>query len=275
MKTICFRQSSGPIGDMFFTAHYMFHQKQLGNKVIAAIPTNLPQEVRDLYNHFNFMDEIIELPFFLDDDKFLSYCLDKNYKPCRFLKEMEYLKGIKVHPLGMWFKDTAIPRIDTRGCVGFQVASSAHYDRPIVPHLNSYVNLVVEAGLKPVFFGTQKDEGLFIKNYPDISARFFENIHAWRFGKDSLIQTIANLRNLYGHVVFSSGTSPIAVFQGVPVLELWTTDQSQYYSPLVHYMLGSPIHHLTQAFDSVPNKNLIKSIFPRLKQYSQYFYNMG
>lgn len=274
MSTILFRQSGGPIGDMFFTINYMYHQKQKGNKVIAAIPTDLNQEMRALYNHFNFIDEIIELPFFLDDKKFLDFCKSIDYEPCRFLIELDYLKGINFYPMNLWFKEYAQPTIDTKGCVGFQVASSANYDRPKIPHLSSYIVQVIEAGFKPIFFGTKKDEELFIKNYPMPSKMYREDDSSWRFGKDTLLQTISNIKNLYGHIVFSSGTCPIAAFQGVPVLELWGSDQFQFYAPFAHYMMGNPIHHLTQSYDVYPSRNLIKAIFPKLKDYCLKLYGV-
>jgi ADP-heptose:LPS heptosyltransferase len=218
------------------------------------------------------MDGVIELPFFLDDAKFLEFCKDKNYEPCRFLMELDYLKDIQFYPMDLWFKDYAQSTIDTHGCVGFQIASSSHYDRPAILYINNYLKLVVDAGLKPVFFGIKKDEELFLKHYPNIYDKYSSDDHAWRFGKDTLPQIISNIRNLYGHIVFASGTSPIAVFQGVPVLELWGSDQFQFFSPFTHYMCGSPIHHITQAYDAFPNKNLIKAVFPKLKDYCRRLY---
>lgn len=274
MDTICFRQSGGPIGDMLFTAHYMYHQKQMGNLVLSAIPTNLKPEVRDLYRHFGFMDGVLELPFFLDDVKFLRFCNESEFKPCRFLIDLDYLKDIKFYPMHLWFSDRTQATIDTNGCIGFQVASCSHYDRPPVLYINNYLKLVEDAGLKPVFFGTLRDEELFRKYYSNIAKKYSSNDHAWRFGKDNILQTIANIKNLNGHIVFSSGTSPMAAFQGVPVLELWGSGQFQFYSPFVHYMMGNPIHHITQSYDAFPDKNLIKEIFPRLKYYCRRLYGV-
>jgi hypothetical protein len=272
--SILFRQSGGPLGDLMFTSHYMYFQKIKGNKVLAAIPTNLNPEIRRLYDNLIFIDEVIELPFFLDDEKFLKYCKDNRYEPCRFLLDLKYLKNLKFYPLHLWFEYDTEPTIDCSKAVGFQVTSSENYNRPKIPYLGIYVNIVENSGLKPIFFGTKKDEDLFINTYPEIYYKYSENDSSWRFGKDTLLQTIANIKNLYGHIVFSSGTSPIAAFQGVPVLELWNTDQWNFYSPLVHFMLGSPIHHIMQAYDSYPSVNLITSIFPRLKLLCKTLYGL-
>lgn len=278
MSKILFRQSSGPLGDTFFTAHYMVHQKLQGNKVYAAIPTDLNPEIRKLYYNFTFIDGVIELSFFLDDNKFLSYCSEMGFLPCRYLLDLEYLKGLIFRPLCgdpfPWFKNDTEPTIDTSNSIGFQIASSQNYDRPRIPNLNAYLDQVKQAGLTPVFFGTKKDEKLFIKNYPAVHALYRENDISWRFGKDTLLQTIANIKNLKGHIVFSSGTSPIAAFYGVPVLELWTREQWQFFSPLAHYMLGSPIHHIMQSYDEYPSPVLIKEIFPRLRKLCDTFYNV-
>jgi len=275
---ILFRQSGGPIGDMLFTAHYMFHQKLLGNTVLAAIPTTLNPEIKKLYENLTFIDGIIELDFFLDDEKFLFYCSEMGYLPCRFLLDTQYLRGLNFQAFNngtnCWFMNPVAPSIDTRNAIGFQVSIANHYDRPVVSNLNAYIDLVIEAGLEPVFFGTKKDECLFINSYPALAALYSDSDFSWRFGKDGILQTMANIRNLRGHIVFSSGTSPMAVFQGVPVLELWTKDQWQFFSPMIHYMMGSPIHHITQSYEESPSPHLIKGIFPRLKMLSQNLYNI-
>jgi ADP-heptose:LPS heptosyltransferase len=262
---LLYQGSENAIGDLLLGAHSMYNQRLLGRTVSVMIPKGVRPELKDLYYRCTFLQEVIEVE---TPNIYIDFCSKNGYDSTFWLQDKNILKNIPFHPLNEWFKYDTKPTISA-GYVGFQVASSSFYDRPIITHFKSYLETLHTFNLNPVFFGAKKDEELFNKNYPDVKSTIPDV--CWRFGKDSLLQTLANLKTLRGHYAFSSWTAYGAVLQGTPTIELWNDHQWQAYSSVVRTLLGNPIHYSQDSFWGSPSPYPVE-VFDYLKKYSDNIY---
>jgi hypothetical protein len=232
------------IGDFFLTTHAMYSHHVRGDKVVVMISPKTKENILDLYKRCNFL-KLVEV----EDDSteyFLKLCSLEGYDGATFMST-NMLKGVRFQPLYKWFNNDEKPTIPP-GCIGIHITSSTNYDRPTIPFFQSYLNVCKNY---PVcFFGLKSDEDLFIKNYPGIKETVPEEL--WRFGKDSLLQTLANLGTLRGMICFSSWTAYGSTLQWVPTLELWGDKQWMSFSNIVRTMLGSPIHYSQDSYYAQP-----------------------
>jgi hypothetical protein len=276
LKPIMYRGSSGTIGDMFFTSHYMYHQS-LRRKVIVVLPAELNPYILSLYSpeHQPWIDHIVFMPAhdFQDDRKYLKLCEDNDCESNRYMLDLGILKDVTFHPLSEWFHYSDEPTFDSKGYIGLQIMSSGNWVRPRIPHIDTYIGLIKGAGYRIALMGGAGDKDNFMKEYPQAGEWVKGDIYAWRFGRDSVLQTMANIKGMVGVLAFSSWTAYVAVLQGVPAMELWARDQWQFFSVLAYRMLGSPIHYLQDAFDTAPTPYLMSDIIPALKRYRKAIYD--
>jgi len=271
-----YRGSAGTIGDMFFTSHYMYHHS-LRRKIFVVLPSGLNPSILELYNpeHQHWIDRIIFMPdhSFQDDTKYLELCAENDCEPNRYMIDIGILKDATFHPLSEWFRYNEEPTFKMDKCIGLQIMSSGNWHRPRIPHIGSYLNLIWQAGYHIVLIGGQSDADNLLREYPEAMEWIEGDQNRWRFGKDTILQTMANVRELDGMVVFSSWTAYAAVFQGVPTIELWARDQWQFFTRLVDRMLGSPVHYIQDAFDVEPTPYLFSQILPSLRKFKENIYD--
>ena len=271
MMPILYQGSGNTIGDLLFSSHVHYHQHTLGREIHAAIPKSLNPELKHLYAKHNYLKSVVEMDD-ISTIPFLSYCVQNGYESSLHIIDMKFYSNIMFHPLHEWLPYDHKPTIEP-GAVGFHVSSSAHYNRPIIPHLETYLIHCWNNNIKTIFMGSTDDEKLFMRSYPWIcNYAGFISDECWRFGRDSILQTMANLKTLLGLVVFSSWTGPAATLQGTPTIELWNDGEWQFYSPLVAQMVGKPVHYIQVCYLDKPSQHLTDAIFPKLKQYATNFY---
>jgi hypothetical protein len=269
MTQLCdylYQGSGGTIGDLLLSSHSVRHLAYF-HKISVAIPQSLRQELKDLYTRHKFLTNIEELDdaTFFDSTKFKLYAANKNYCPIVYLKDIWFLKDITFCNLNEWFDLQEKPTIDFSKCIGTHICSSSNWNRPTIPHVKLWLQRIQASNFKPYFFGTKKDEELLMSLYPEIKSWFTFEEDYWRFGKDSILQTMANISGMHGLIVFSSWSAYAAILQGVPVVELWNERQWQFYSPLVNRMLGGPVHYVAASYKEEPNPYLFTEIFAGLK----------
>lgn len=261
---ILIQGSGGTIGDVFLSSYplYNYLLANPSSKIYAAIPKNINDSIKDLYSRQKFLSGVIELES-VQEDVFLKFCSEGSFIPALFLKSWQFYKNINSVPLCNWFDVPNEPTIGENTIV-VHVASSSNYNRPEIPNLNTYINLIMEAGYSPLFIGTKKDEDLFLKMYPSIP-NLVKDENLWRFGKDSLLGTMSIINASSGIFSFSSWSSIYGALCGKPVLELWNSDQWLFYSSTVKYLLGSPINLLQNGYNSPINFNYFKHSFPYVR----------
>ncbi len=270
MRPILFQGSTGAIGDTFLSAHPMVLQNLAGTKIYVALSKNTPDHIKGLYRRMTMIEGIVELDDF-SKESYLQYCQDHNFDSCVYLENIRYILHPAFFPLNRWFKYDFQPTIPYDSYVGFQVASSTHFERPAIPHLHLFVENVINYQWKPVFVGTAKDEELFNKSYPEFREKYQIPDMQWRFGKDSLYETLSNLKLFSGMITFSSWTAYAAALQGVPVLEFWDLSQWMFYTATVRKNLGDPVHYIQDFYLDGASPYMMK-IFQSLKEMSRSFY---
>lgn len=269
---LIYQGSGGTLGDIFFSSVPMYHLKKTqGYKIYVALPADLDPEIRALYDCHTFLDGIHTLPD-IREKPFLEYANSQGLEPHVFLKTPRHWKGVPFYSLKEWFRNPLEPNLQVADCIGVQIMSTSNWDRPPIPFWKQYMSLIGASGLRPVFMGTQKDEERFQEVYEGI-LDYCPAPELWRFGGDSILQTLANLQVMKGVLVFSSWTTYGAVLQGVPALELWNRDQWLFYTPIVRCMIGQPVHYLQEAFDSPPSSAIFAQTFPHLRRLSEILYN--
>jgi len=273
MKSFLYQGSGGTIGDLLLSSHIMYHMYTKKNKVSVAIPNNLHEELKYLYTRHTFLDDIIEIDqgTFTDVNKFIEYAIHNNFEPIIYLDEnyIWLLHDIIFHPLFKWFNLIESPILNFKQYVGFHITSSTNWDRYPIPYIKSWIESVLNVNLRPCFIGTKKDEELILKLYPDIKSWYSFDEQYWRFGKDSILQTIANISDMYSMIVFSSWSTYAAIFQGIPAVEMWNDKQWQFYSPIVNRMLGGPVHYVPASYKEPPSPFILTEILPGLKRRCQ------
>jgi hypothetical protein len=269
--SILFQGSTGAIGDVFLSSHPMVLQQLQGRKIYVALDKATPESTKDLYRKITFLEGIVELDDF-SKENYLRYCQEKKFESCLYLIDIKFILHPAFFPLNRWFKYDFQPTLNPGNYVGFQVTSSTNFDRPAIPHLHLYVeNILNFPPYKPVFIGTAKDGELFNKLYPGFREKYQIPDEHWRFGKDTLFQTMSNIKLFSGMVTFSSCSAYIAALQGVPTLEFWNLDQWMVYTALVRKNLGDPVHYVQDFYLDGASPYLIR-IFQYLKDISRTFY---
>lgn len=250
----------------------MFHQKiSAGAEVEVALPKDLPPEIFDLYRHHRFLDGIHILESIADQD-ILSYSISRGFSEVSFfLKTAFHWRGIGFYKLSEWFHNPCEPQIEPGG-IGIHWGSSAHWSRPAIPHWRIYLDLIRSSGRRPVFLGGASDEEQMISKYPGIRD-YCSGEEDWRFGRDPILQTMANIGELDGMISFSSWTAYAAVLQGVPALELWDRTQWLVYTSVTRVMLGNPAHYLQDAYDSPPCPGLLSVCFEQGRKLASLLYD--
>ena len=205
MSNYLYQGSGGTIGDLFLFSHCIYHLS-LQHKISVAISKNLRTELKQLYIRHKFLDKIEELEddVFCDVDKFKRFAVDKNYIAITYLHDFWFFKDVTFKHLNNWFDLQEKPNADFSNCIGIHIASSSNWDRPSIPFVKTWLRQIREANFKPYFLGTKKDEELLLQLYPEIKSWFTFEEEYWRFGKDSILQTIANISTVQGMLVFSS-----------------------------------------------------------------------
>jgi ADP-heptose:LPS heptosyltransferase len=217
------------------------------------------------------IEGIVELEDF-SKENYLKYCQEHGFEQCVYLEDIKYILHPAFFPLNRWFKYDFQPTLNPGDYVGFQVASSTNFERPAVPNLHLLIeNVINYSPYRPVFIGTAKDEVLFNSLYPGFRERFQIPEEHWRFGKDTLFQTMSNIKLFSGMVTFSSWTAYMAALQGVPTLEFWKMDQWMFFTGLVRKNLGDPVHYVQDFYLDGASPYMMK-IFQYLKGMAKVFY---
>jgi hypothetical protein len=270
-RPILYQGSTGAIGDVFLSSHPMMLQHYQGTPIYACLDKNAPEHVKDLYRRVKFLKGIIELEEFTREN-YIQYCRENNFDQCLYLEDIRYVLQPAFFPLNRWFNYDFQPTLEPGNYFGFQVASSTNYERPAIPHLDVFVEHVINyPSYKAVFIGTSKDEKLFNELYPGFREKYQILDEHWRFGKDSLFQTMSNIRMFSGMVTFSSWTAYAAALQGVPTLEFWSMNQWILYTPMIRKNLGDPVHYVQDFYLDGATPYMVK-IFQYLKDLSRSFY---
>jgi hypothetical protein len=270
-RPILYQGSTGALGDVFLSSHPMVLQHLAGREIYVALSKATPDIVKDLYKRITFLKSIIILEDF-SRENYLKYCLNNNFESCLYVEDIKFILHPAFFPLNRWFKYDFQPTINPGEYIGFQVSSSTNYERPAIPNLHLFVeNVLNYPPYKPIFIGTSKDENLFNRLYPGFREKYQISDEQWRFGKDSLFQTMSNIKLFSGMITFSSWSAYVAVLQGVPAIEFWNLDQWMVYTGIVRKNLGDPIHYVQDFYLDGVSPYLIK-IFQHLKEISQIFY---
>lgn len=264
-------QGSTAIGDLIMSSHVLYDLHTKGHEVSVAIPKETPAHNRELYSKHTYLKNVIEM----DDISrvpFLSYCATNGYEPVLHVEATNVYKHVTFHPLKQWFQHDTQSTVSGNKLVGFHVTSSTNFSRPSVPALWVYIEHIINSGHQPVFIGTEKDEALFHELYPGYREKYKVPDEYWRFGKDTVLQTLANVGTFTGMIVFSSWTTHAAVLQGVPTIELWSDVQWQVYNPVVYHMMGCPVHYCQVSCWDSPSPYLGNQILQRMKDLATVFY---
>ena len=260
MKQILIQGSGGTIGDVFLSSHPLVNylkekEKEEKEEIIelyAAIPTNTPDSIKDMYSRQKLLTNVFEIES-VHEDVFLPFCKTNNFTPCLFLKSWQFYKNIRYQELSSWFDKPSEPTLSNDNIIIVHVTSSSNFNRPKIPHFNKYIQYIFDAGYTPVLIGTSKDEEYFTCTYPDIREKIPEDM--WRFGKDTLPQTMSNIDISKGVFTFSSWSSIYGALCKKPVLELWNDEQWLFYNNTIKYLIGSPITLFQNHYASCPQYN--------------------
>ena len=270
-KHILYQGSTGTFGDFFLSTHPMAHCFfDNVDSIWVALNKKTPDIVKDLYKNVTFLSGIIELDD-ITSNSFEEYCNLNHFEPCYFINTFQFNINNSFYPLKKWFQYKKDFTLVPDRYIGFQVASSSNYIRPAIPYLNIYLELIIKQGYKPVFMGSKQDESVFNRLYPGLKEKYNIEENLWRFGKDTLYQSLSNITLYYGMLTFSSWTAYAAVLQGIPCIELWSTEQWLIYTPRVRRFLGDPVHYCQDYYIGFPTKHLIQ-VFTHLRSLASSFY---
>lgn len=243
--------SGGTIGDIFLSSHPVFnHYRREPFEVHVAIPKTVDDSIRDIYRRHKFLSGIHEL----DDirEGITPYCQENGFIPILFLHAWgsPFYTNVTFNSLDLWFDKPDEPTVTQNNTIIFHVSSSANFERPKIPFFEHYLNYVIQSGFFPVFIGTEKDEKSFVTNYPNIRSIIPDEL--WRFGKDTVQQTMSNISRSEGCIAFSSWSSIYAALCKKPVIEIWNFEQWLFYNNIVKYLIGSPIHMYQNSYMTEP-----------------------
>lgn len=248
----------------------MFHQKTaFKREVHAAIPKSLSPAIRELYGCHKFLDGIVEMEGF-GRGTFLEAAEVRGMEPVLFLDDFGFCRNVHFHKLGEWFHNPKGSTFDASGCVGIHAMTTKWRERAPVLHWSSYMKLIKEAGLSPYFHGTMEDGKRMELVYPDAKGLCPEE--HWRFGKDGILETIANLGKCAFVIGVGTWSAPVAALQGVPALDLFDAEPWQFFSPLVRQMIGNPVHYLQDSVAGVPPSELFRQAMPRMRELARNLY---
>jgi len=270
MKPIIYQGSGGTIGDIFFSSLPMFHQHKMGRKIYVALPRSLKPFIRELYDCHTFLDGIIEMDD-IQESNFLKEAAKLDMEPCLFIKSIQFIKDAKFYKLSEWFNNPKQPTFDSNNCIAIQIVSTSFRERPKIKHWDKYEHMIKQSKLQPFFHGTKEDEIKILEEYPGI--RDMCKDEYWRFGKDDVLQTIANIKNCHSVIASSSWSAYVAVLQMVPAIELWPPSMWLFYTPRVRQMLGNPIHYLQDTTWAEPMPELLNQCVPMARDVSYNLYN--
>jgi hypothetical protein len=273
MNKILLQGSNNTIGDFFFSMTPTVNFIDIHPEYTIDVALRKDSKTDYLYENCRHVKNIIKLDS-ISDETIYNYGRDNNYSLATLmLKNFPLLRDIRFHPLYTWFKTENLPapNIIKDKYTLVHVTSSANYDRPKVPHFNLFLEAINKSGSKPLFIGTEKDEELFKQLYPECLS--YKNTNLWRFGQDSVFQTIANISICDSALVFSSWSAYAAVLLGVSTMELWHINQHNLFNPLVKLTLGNPIHLLQDRYDIEPVHALFTECLPIMKHYSRLLYD--
>lgn len=269
-------QGSLAIGDFFFMNHIMANLYFSGRSVCAVIPGDLPDDhvIRYLYSRATFLEGVFDTDC-VKSPAFERYAEDCGFEYSTFLANYGHMRDLKFIPLKRWFSLPEFCMPDGIGgkYVVFQVASSANKKRPRMDNLAKWVELCFAGGYTPIFIGIKTDEEVFMELYPEMEC--YRNTHMWRYGKDSMATTLGILKNASAVISHSSSMAPAAALMGVPSLILWDFDQYCYYSPLVHHMLGSPVHLVHHPSQCGVMPAFFTDIITQLKFFAESLYSIS
>lgn len=258
---ILIQGSGGTIGDTFLSSHPLVNRQEREVKVFAAIPKKLNESIKDLYSRQKFLQGVFELES-IQEDSFLEFCRKEDFTPVLFLKSWDFYRRIKYCLLSTWFDKPNDPTIPSNSII-VQVTSTNNFNRPRIPYLEKYIQYIFDAGYFPAIIGTKKDEEYFNKIYPSIKEKIPEDF--WRFGKDTLLQTMSNIDISQGVFAFSSWSSIYGALCRKPVLELWNNEQWLFYNQTVKYLLGNPYNLFQTLYSMEPQYNYFSSSFSNIR----------
>jgi len=190
-----------------------------------------------------------------------------------YLKSIEYIRDIKFYKLNEWFQNPIKPTFDTTNCIGIQLTSTTwQRQRPPIVHWNMFSEIIKNSKLQPFFHGSILDGEKILSIYPN-AKELCKDEKYWRFGKDDILQTIANLQNCFAAISIGSWSAHPAVLQGVPTLDLWPPESWQFFSPMVRHLIGNPIHYLQDSILAIPSPFLLTECLPYLRSLAKVLYN--
>lgn len=247
--------STGAIGDFFISTHVMYHFHTRGHEVHAALPQERSSDLTlELYRRAAFFKSVLLLNQ-EEWDNFPTYCRQSGFEPHLYLRSIYMERGIQPHALEEWFDlSDCNPTVEGNNHVIVHVASASNYERPKVPNLELWLNHIHDAQLVPLFIGGEKDVSPFQAAYPTIYEQYASE-ECWRIGKDSLWQSIGNIRSSFATLVFSSWSSIVASLSGRYTIEMWNHEQVLYYGSVIKYYLGSPVCLIQIPFTYDPPHN--------------------
>lgn len=271
MQGIAFQCPVSTIGDVFFTCHLAYgNHVEKNTKVYLYTPTDLRGDLKNIIDRTDFFERVNSGEGNLHEDLFVKDCIQRDLDPHLFTRTAQHY-NIKHYPLQKWFNTSGLDKtVRLDNYIILHITSSNNYNRPKIDNLITHLNYIKESGNTPVIIGTHADEELTLKHYPFIKEYF--NDETWRFGKDTLEQSMGNILNAKGILSFSSWSSVFAALAGVPTLELWFWDQWLHFNTLAKTMLGNPIHLLQVSYKEPFLHNYYKNSFPYVKMWGSLYH---
>lgn len=247
--------SLNTFGDFFVSTHIMYNFHRQGHEVNVALHRNgIKESTLELYKRVGFFSSV----FLMGDEeweRFPEYCYERGYEPHKYLSSIPIEGGMRFYNLRHWFNLNGCEKaVDFDNYIIVQVASSSNYKRPKIPCLDKWVSQIEQAQMIPLFIGTKADEELFCSSYSEISEKY-KGQECWRFGKDSIWQSMGNVINAKAALVFSSWSSIIASLVGIYTIEMWSHEQVLTYGSVIKYYIGSPVSLIQIPFTYEPVYN--------------------
>jgi len=270
-RPIIFQGSGGSVGDIFLSSAPLYQfKKKTGTPIEIAISKSLKPELKLIYKNHKFIDKIHEVDS-VEEASFIAYCTENNSHAGLYLKTLRHYKYHEFTYLDEWLHVDEEPTIDTTKCIAIQWSSSS-WERPQIEWGVDFIKNILSSGLFPLFIGgNQTEKDLFIRHYPETLNLGIPEQY-WRFGTDTILQTIANLRNCYAVTSIMSWAVVVGSLLGVPALDLWDLRGYHINSPFVRQNLGNPLHYLQDLYTTRPHYLLIDKIFPYLRESSKEIY---
>jgi len=266
-SAIAFEAPRQTFGDALMMCHVAYNNLlKTGKPVVFLIPKGVPEQILGIYSRIKHLTMDYEsYQEQISEGAFREVCQANNWQPHFFFTTKEHYKDIKLQLIDKWMDFSGVANCLSGDYVIVHISSSNNVPRPSIEKLERHLQFIKEAGYRPVIVGTKKDEETALKNYPFLQNHFEEE--SWRFGKDSVIENMVQIRAAKGVVSFSSWSSIFGALAGVPTIEFWNWDQWQHFNTLVKMSLGNPVHLFQLPFDDNIRHNYYRNSFNLARQW--------